>query len=58
MAEERIIRSPDTEREGRIPSGQRATENWPVLHHDSVPNIELANWTFTISGLVEQERRL
>jgi DMSO/TMAO reductase YedYZ molybdopterin-dependent catalytic subunit len=58
MAEESIIRSPDTEREVRVPPGQRVTEKWPVLHYGSVPRIEITDWRFNISGLVKQERRL
>src|SRR4030042_1318332 len=58
MAEESIIRSPDTERKVRVPPGQRVTEKWPVLHYGSVPRIEIAGWRFSISGLVKQERRL
>ena len=58
MAEESIIRSPDTERKVRVPPGQRVTEKWPVLHYGSVPRIEIADWRFSISGLVKQERRL
>jgi len=58
MSEEEIIRSPDTERAARIPPGQRLTEKWPVLHHGAVPDIDLDQWTFEISGLVERERRL
>jgi DMSO/TMAO reductase YedYZ molybdopterin-dependent catalytic subunit len=56
--EERIIRSPDTERKDRIPPGQRATDKWPVLHHGRVPDIDVSSWVFTISGLVEREHRL
>jgi DMSO/TMAO reductase YedYZ molybdopterin-dependent catalytic subunit len=58
MAEESIIRSPDTEREVRVPPGQRVTEKWPVLHYRSVPRIEITDWRFSISGLGKQERRL
>jgi DMSO/TMAO reductase YedYZ molybdopterin-dependent catalytic subunit len=58
MTEERIIRSPDTERKDRIPPGQRVTDKWPVLHHGRVPDIDVSSWVFTISGLVERERRL
>jgi DMSO/TMAO reductase YedYZ molybdopterin-dependent catalytic subunit len=50
-----IIYSPDTKRADRIPPGQRETENWPVLQYGSVPQIDNAGWTFTLSGLVENE---
>jgi DMSO/TMAO reductase YedYZ molybdopterin-dependent catalytic subunit len=53
-----IIKSPDTEREDRIPPGQRLTEKWPALHYGTVPDIVISQWVFTISGLVENERRL
>ena len=58
MPEQRIIRSPDTERDNRIPPGQRVSQQWPVLHHGSIPKIDIANWTFTISGLVTEQRQL
>lgn len=54
---ERIF-SPDTQRKDRVPPGQRLTEKWPVLHYGKVPSIDVAKWTFTISGLVEKERTL
>jgi DMSO/TMAO reductase YedYZ molybdopterin-dependent catalytic subunit len=57
LAEE-LIKSPDTERPQRIPPGQKLTENWPALHYGSVPTIDISGWTFTISGLVEKERKL
>ena len=53
-----IIKSPDTEREERVPPGQRLTEKWPALHYGSVPKIDVSEWTFHIFGLVEKERRL
>jgi DMSO/TMAO reductase YedYZ molybdopterin-dependent catalytic subunit len=55
---EQIVRSPDTERKDRVPTGQRVTKKWPVLHHGSVPAIDILSWTFTISGLVERERKV
>ena len=50
-----IIYSPDTQRADRIPPGQYETENWPVLQYGGVPQIDTSDWTFTISGLVENE---
>jgi DMSO/TMAO reductase YedYZ molybdopterin-dependent catalytic subunit len=38
----------------RLPPGQYLTEKWPVLHAGSVPKVDLATWTLTISGEVEQ----
>ena len=59
MVEDRdVIRSPDTGRAQRVPPGQRAVEEWPVLHHGAMPHIDVDAWTFTISGLVERERTL
>lgn len=53
-----IIRSPDTEREDRVPPGQRVTEKWPVLQYGGVPSIDVSKWTFRIWGLVKQQREL
>ena len=55
MNDENIIKSPDTFREQRVPPGQRARKDWPVLHHGGVPGIDTAKWTLTISGLVDRE---
>ncbi len=52
-----VIKSPDTERRDRIPPGQRETQKWPVLHYGNIPRIDITGWTFTISGLVSQERK-
>ena len=57
MAEE-VIKSPDTERQQRVPPGQKLTEKWPALHYGSVHQIDSSRWTFTISGLVKKERKL
>ena len=58
MDDETVIKSPDVERKDRIPPGQRLTGKWPVLHYGSVPGIDISSWTFSISGLVEKERKL
>lgn len=50
---ERIIISPDTRRENRLPPGQSRTKKFPVLDAFGTPAIDLENWTFTIEGLVE-----
>src|ERR671926_1713448 len=42
----------------RLPPGQYVTEKWPVLHFGSVPTVDLATWTFQVTGLVEQPLRL
>ena len=51
---DRIV-SPDTNRENRLPPGQKATDRWPVLHYGSVHHLDAAGWTMTINGLVESE---
>ena len=53
-----IIYSPDTQRANRIPPGQYETQSWPVLQSGSVRQIDPSEWTFTISGLVENEIKL
>ena len=58
MKDSKVIRNPDTARKDRIPPGQRVTEKWPVLHYGEIPGIDIARWTFTISGLVAKERTL
>jgi DMSO/TMAO reductase YedYZ molybdopterin-dependent catalytic subunit len=58
MAEEEIIRSPDMLRGNRVPPGQHLTIKWPVLHYGQAQVIDTAKWAFTITGLVEQQRRL
>ena len=41
----------------RLPPGQVRTEKWPVLHHGSVPQIELATWDLSVFGLVDRPMR-
>ncbi len=50
-----IVSSP--RQEPRLPPGQIVTEKWPVLHHGSVPVIDLARWDLRVDGLVERPRR-
>lgn len=56
--EETVIKSPDTKRKNRVPPGQRATENFPVLHYGGVPRIDPVDWRLRLFGLVERERSL
>jgi DMSO/TMAO reductase YedYZ molybdopterin-dependent catalytic subunit len=42
----------------RLPPGQYLTEKWPVLHAGSVPDTDLASWTFRVFGEVENELEL
>jgi len=58
MQDKELIKSPDTERKDRTPPGQKLTDRWPTLHEGAVPHIDTSRWEFTISGLVEKERRL
>ena len=58
MNEIKIIKSPDTARENRIPPGQREVKKLPVLHEGPVPAFDLATWSFRLWGAVEKERRL
>ena len=58
MSEIKRIVSPDTQRQNRLPPGQRLTDKWPVLHYGKVPSINTAKWTFRIKGLVEKEKTL
>jgi DMSO/TMAO reductase YedYZ molybdopterin-dependent catalytic subunit len=37
----------------RLPPGQYLTEKWPVLHAGTVPETDLATWTFRVWGEVE-----
>jgi DMSO/TMAO reductase YedYZ molybdopterin-dependent catalytic subunit len=37
----------------RLPPGQHLTEKWPVLHAGSVPDVDLATWTFRVWGEVD-----
>jgi DMSO/TMAO reductase YedYZ molybdopterin-dependent catalytic subunit len=38
----------------RLPPGQYLTNKWPVLHAGSVPNVDLATWSFKVWGQVEE----
>ena len=37
----------------RLPPGQYLTEKWPVLHAGAIPDTDLATWSFTVRGQVE-----
>jgi DMSO/TMAO reductase YedYZ molybdopterin-dependent catalytic subunit len=41
--------------EGRLPPGQYITDDFPVLSAGPTPHIQLADWTFTIEGLVQEK---
>jgi DMSO/TMAO reductase YedYZ molybdopterin-dependent catalytic subunit len=55
MKEEGIIASPDTQRKNRIPPGQHQVKNWPVLHYDGVPKVDISKWSLRLFGLVDKE---
>lgn len=55
---DRIVRSPDTERENRIPPGQRRVDSMPVLHHGKVERVDIGRWRFNVTGLVEKRVEL
>jgi DMSO/TMAO reductase YedYZ molybdopterin-dependent catalytic subunit len=38
----------------RLPPGQYLTEKWPVLHAGDVPDVDIATWTLTVTGEVEE----
>src|SRR5687767_7306942 len=57
VAEPDIIISPDTRRDDRIPPGQSRTKKWPVLDAHGTPQIDLANWSFEVDGLVEMPQQ-
>lgn len=50
-----IVISP--RQEPRLPPGQVRTDKWPVLHHGSVPQVDLSTWDFRVFGMVEQPVR-
>ena len=47
----------DPDLEGRLPPGQYATRDFPVLSAGPTPRTSLDRWDFRLTGEVEQERR-
>ncbi len=47
-----VIVSPDAVRAERIPPGQSRTKKWPVLDASGAPQLDLGQWSFSLSGLV------
>jgi DMSO/TMAO reductase YedYZ molybdopterin-dependent catalytic subunit len=45
---------PEATKTKRIPPGQYLTRDFPVLSAGPTPRIQLAQWTFSIEGLVKQ----
>ena len=50
-----IVNSP--RQEPRLPPGQVRTDKWPVLHHGSVPGVDLSTWDLRVFGLVGEPVR-
>lgn len=48
----KVIVSPDTFRDQRLPPGQVRTRKWPVLHWKRVPTLSLDDWRFFVRGQV------
>jgi DMSO/TMAO reductase YedYZ molybdopterin-dependent catalytic subunit len=38
----------------KLPVGQRAVQNWPVLDLGDLPEVDLATWRLEVTGLVER----
>jgi DMSO/TMAO reductase YedYZ molybdopterin-dependent catalytic subunit len=45
------------EEAGRVPPGQYVTDDFPVLSAGPTPHTPLDQWTFTITGEIDKERR-
>ncbi len=41
----------------RVPPGQYVADRFRVLHAGAVPDVDLAEWDFTVGGLVAEIRR-
>jgi DMSO/TMAO reductase YedYZ molybdopterin-dependent catalytic subunit len=54
----KTVISPDMKRDNRVPPGQYLTSKFLVLHYGSIPRIDIKNWKFTITGLVENDKVL
>ncbi len=51
---EKIISS-DTLRDERVPPGQHVVHDWPELHFDGVPPVDLNTWRLRVFGMVDEE---
>ena len=49
-----LIVSPDARRPDRVPPGQARTRKWPVLDAYGTPDIQIEQWSLTISGLTRE----
>jgi DMSO/TMAO reductase YedYZ molybdopterin-dependent catalytic subunit len=41
----------------RVPPGQYVTDRFPVLHAGVVPDVDLAEWDFSVDGLLTEPQR-
>ena len=41
--------------EGRVPPGQRAIEDFPLLHYSKIPGLNRENWSLKVMGEVENK---
>ena len=55
---EKMIISPDTKRQNRVPPGQHLVKDWPVLHYGKVHEIRAETWNFEITGEVDSPVKL
>lgn len=56
--DEKIVESPDTKRRVRVPPGQYAVEDLPVLHLGYIPEVSQKSWSLRLWGLVQKEKTL
>ena len=56
--EEKGSETPRETRRARLPPGQEVVPTWPVFTYGDVPRIDPKEWTFSVRGLVEEERTL
>jgi DMSO/TMAO reductase YedYZ molybdopterin-dependent catalytic subunit len=48
-----FARKPENANSERVPPGQYETRDFPVLSATPIPRIQLADWTFSLDGLVD-----
>jgi len=49
---DKVIVSPDTQRDKRLPPNQVRTLKWPVLDASGAPAVDMSKWEFEVKGLV------
>jgi DMSO/TMAO reductase YedYZ molybdopterin-dependent catalytic subunit len=50
-------RRPESDAQGRLPPGQYLVEGFPVLSAGPTPRTPLSEWTFSITGEIDQPKR-